>query len=98
MQVYKGRLEDGTTVAVKCCCFDPKLDSHDVRAQMDLLSKLRHHNVVSVIGYCLVESETNNKHDRRLFVVSEYIDNGHLRSHISGTPHTFETCHPAELF
>ncbi|CAM6104517.1 unnamed protein product [Calypogeia fissa] len=82
-KVYKGRLEDGTNVAVKCCCFDPKLDSNDVRAQMDSLSKLRHHNVVSVIGYCLVESETNNKHDRRLFVVSEYVANGHLRSHIS---------------
>lgn len=84
MQVYKGRLEDGSTVAVKCCCFDPKLDSHDVRTQVDLLPKLRHHNVVNVIGYCLVESEANNKHDRCL-VVSVYVDNGHLRSHISGT-------------
>jgi hypothetical protein len=54
---------------------------------MDLLSKVRHHNAVSIIGYCLVESETNDQHDRRLFVVSEYLANGNLRSHISGKLH-----------
>ncbi|KAL3682273.1 hypothetical protein R1sor_000295 [Riccia sorocarpa] len=80
-KVYKGRLEDGTHVAVKCCCFDPKLDSHDVKAQMELLSKLRHHHVASVIGYCFLDGESRN--DRRLLVVTEYVDNGNLRSHIS---------------
>ncbi|KAL2611070.1 hypothetical protein R1flu_022762 [Riccia fluitans] len=85
-KVYKGRLEDGTHVAVKCCSFDPKLDSHDVKAQMELLSKLRHHHVSSVIGYCFLDGESRN--DRRLLVVTEYVDNGSLRSHISGREET----------
>ncbi|OAE21059.1 hypothetical protein AXG93_421s1090 [Marchantia polymorpha subsp. ruderalis] len=87
-KVYKGRLEDGTNVAVKCCCFDPKLDTHDVKAQMELLSKLRHHHVASVIGYCFVDGESGNRNDRRLLVVTEFVDNSNLRTHISGSEDT----------
>ncbi|KAJ7300048.1 hypothetical protein O6H91_11G094500 [Diphasiastrum complanatum] len=80
-KVYKGRLENGSAVSVKCIILDVKQDLKQLKSQIEILAKLRHRNLVCIIGHCL-ERETDEQQYRRLFLVSEFIDNGTLRSHL----------------
>ncbi|XP_058182686.1 leucine-rich repeat receptor protein kinase EMS1-like [Rhododendron vialii] len=70
--VYKARLpHDGlSTVAVKKLSPDAFQGFHEFRAEMEILSKLRHPNIVTILGFCSTGS------DRVL--VYEYVENGSL--------------------
>ncbi|TVU36472.1 hypothetical protein EJB05_18408, partial [Eragrostis curvula] len=77
--VYKGRLRDGSIIAVKRATknmFDRKLYA-EFRNEIQTLSKVEHLNLVKFLGYLEYE-------DERLILV-EYVSNGTLRQHLDGS-------------
>lgn len=68
--VFKARLADGPTVAIKKLEPDAFQGFREFRAEMETLGKLQHPNIVKILGYC-----TSNS-DRVL--VYEFIQRGSL--------------------
>ncbi|XP_075519928.1 receptor-like serine/threonine-protein kinase NCRK isoform X1 [Primulina tabacum] len=79
--VYHGNLRDGRTVAVKRMKIQVGPDAeHVFMTEIELISRLHHCHVVSLLGYC---SEHQGKRAERLLVF-EYIPNGNLRECLDG--------------
>ncbi|MQL69053.1 hypothetical protein Taro_001341 [Colocasia esculenta] len=78
-RVYKGVLRSGEVVAVKKMDVSPfkGADSErEFRVEVDILSRLDHPNLVSLIGYCA--------DGKQRFLVYEYMHNGNLQDHLNG--------------
>ncbi|GAV62658.1 Pkinase domain-containing protein [Cephalotus follicularis] len=79
--VYRGRLKDGRTVAVKKLKTQGGPDADSVFSrEVELLSRLHHCHVVPLIGYC---SQFQGKSAERLLIF-EYMPNGNLRDCLDG--------------
>ncbi|CAA0831160.1 Protein kinase superfamily protein [Striga hermonthica] len=68
--VYKARLSSGPVVAVKKLSHDAFQGLREFRAEMETLGKIRHSNIVKILGYCATGS------DRVL--IYEFIEKGSL--------------------
>uniref|UniRef100_A0A2P2JA09 Uncharacterized protein MANES_05G098100 n=1 Tax=Rhizophora mucronata TaxID=61149 RepID=A0A2P2JA09_RHIMU len=82
-RLYKGWLEDGTVVLVKCVKLKQKNLPQNLAQHMELLSKLRHLHLVSVLGHCIVTYRDHPSIISTVFVVFEHIANGSLRDHLT---------------
>ncbi|KAL6614643.1 hypothetical protein ACP70R_036913 [Stipagrostis hirtigluma subsp. patula] len=76
-RVYEGILEDGERVAVKILKRDDQQGTREFLAEVEMLSRLHHRNLVKLIGICTEE------HSRCL--VYELIPNGSVESHLHGS-------------
>ncbi|CAK9134390.1 unnamed protein product [Ilex paraguariensis] len=77
--VYKGRLEDGTIVAVKRAkksAYDKHLGV-EFQSEVQTLAQVEHLNLVKFYGYL--------EHEDERIVVVEYVPNGTLREHLDCT-------------
>ncbi|KAM4083665.1 hypothetical protein ACB094_08G073300 [Castanea mollissima] len=74
-QVYEGILADGTVVAIKRAREGSLQGETEFLTEIELLSRLHHRNLVSLIGYCDEEGEQ--------MLVYEFMSNGTLRDHLS---------------
>ncbi|KAJ8439508.1 hypothetical protein Cgig2_007025 [Carnegiea gigantea] len=77
-KVYKGTLRSGEVVAIKKMELPPVKEAEgerEFRVEVDILSRLDHPNLVSLIGYC-----ADGKHR---FLVYEYMQNGNLQDHLN---------------
>ncbi|KAL6653235.1 hypothetical protein ACP70R_012160 [Stipagrostis hirtigluma subsp. patula] len=74
-KVYRGVLADGTIVAIKRAEQGSLQGSKEFFTEIELLSRLHHRNLVSLLGYCDEEDEQ--------MLVYEFMPNGNLRDHIS---------------
>ncbi|XP_010552466.1 PREDICTED: putative receptor-like protein kinase At5g39000 [Tarenaya hassleriana] len=73
--VYKGRIDGGSiTVAIKRLGTSSHQGIREFETELNLLSKLRHVHLVSLIGYCDDENE--------MIIVYEYMPRGTLRYHL----------------
>ncbi|KAL0410504.1 UNVERIFIED_CONTAM: Receptor-like serine/threonine-protein kinase ALE2 [Sesamum latifolium] len=75
-RVYSGVLEDGTKVAVKILKRYDQQGGREFLAEVEMLSRLHHRNLVKLIGICV--------EDRTRCLVYELIPNGSLESHLHG--------------
>ncbi|KAH7284203.1 hypothetical protein KP509_34G043300 [Ceratopteris richardii] len=74
--VYSGALEDGTEVAVKLMTRDDQRKKIEFFAELEMLSRVHHRNLVKLIGACL---EVDG-----CCLVYELIPNGNVESHLHG--------------
>ncbi|CAL9041306.1 unnamed protein product [Musa banksii] len=85
-QMYRGKLQDGSLVAIRCLKLKKALNSQNFSRHIELISKLRHHHLVSALGHGF-EYYLDDSSVSRLFIVFEFVSNGTLRSNISeGVP------------
>jgi len=74
--VYYGILEDGTKVAVKRGNPQSEQGINEFQTELQMLSKLRHRHLVSLIGYCDENAE--------MILVYEFMEHGPMRDHLYG--------------
>ncbi|KAG6409114.1 hypothetical protein SASPL_132146 [Salvia splendens] len=73
--VYRGLIDNAaTTVAIKRLSSNSNQGAHEFLTEIDMLSKLRHLHLVSLIGYCDDNGE--------MILVYDYMARGTLRDHI----------------
>ncbi|KAJ1684941.1 hypothetical protein LUZ63_016331 [Rhynchospora breviuscula] len=80
--VYKGKLRDGRIVAVKRLYQNNNRRAEQFMNEVDILSHLRHPNLVSLYG-CTTSTS------RELLLVFEYVSNGTVADHLHG-PRSYE--------
>ncbi|XP_057757256.1 proline-rich receptor-like protein kinase PERK8 [Arachis stenosperma] len=74
--VYKGTLFDGRVVAVKQLKVGGGQGEREFRAEVEIISRVHHRHLVSLVGYCISE------HQRLL--VYDYVANNTLHYHLHG--------------
>ncbi|KAF6155796.1 hypothetical protein GIB67_039127 [Kingdonia uniflora] len=75
--VYKGILRDGKQVAVKVLSAESKQGVHEFLTEIDMLSNVKHPNLVELIGCCVQESNR--------IILYEYVENSSLDRVLLGT-------------
>ncbi|XP_039070524.1 probable inactive leucine-rich repeat receptor-like protein kinase At3g03770 [Hibiscus syriacus] len=82
-QIYRGKLADGTAIAVRCLKMRRKHSPPTLTQHIETISKLRHKHLASCIGHCF-ECCPDDSSVGIIYLVFEYLSNGTLRSSISG--------------
>ncbi|KAL9226018.1 hypothetical protein vseg_001874 [Gypsophila vaccaria] len=72
--VYKGHLLDGRIVAVKQLKIGGGQGEREFKAEVEIISRIHHRHLVSLVGYCIWES-------KRLLVY-DYVPNNTLHFHL----------------
>lgn len=82
-KLYKGRLENGTTVAIRCLPSSKKYTIRNLKLRLDLLAKLRHPHLVCLLGHCIDGGGRDDYTVNKVFLVYEFMSNGNFRTHLS---------------
>lgn len=75
-KVYKGILADGRDIAVKQLKIGGGQGEREFRAEVEIISRIHHRHLVSLVGYCISE------HHRLL--VYDFVPNDTLHYHLHG--------------
>ncbi|KAJ7529128.1 hypothetical protein O6H91_15G034900 [Diphasiastrum complanatum] len=74
--VYKGHLAGGQVVAVKQLKAGGGQGEREFRAEVEIISRIHHRHLVSLVGYCIAESQR--------LLIYDYVSNGTLDHHLHG--------------
>ncbi|XP_042021051.1 proline-rich receptor-like protein kinase PERK8 [Salvia splendens] len=72
--VYKGTLVDGRVVAVKQLKDGGGQGEREFRAEVEIISRIHHRHLVSLVGYCISEQQR--------LLVYDYVPNNTLHHHL----------------
>ncbi|KAK9928635.1 hypothetical protein M0R45_025759 [Rubus argutus] len=75
-KVYRGTLPTGQLIAIKRAHKDSIQGGDEFKTEIELLSRVHHKNLVSLVGFCFDRGEQ--------MLVYEYVANGTLRDSLSG--------------
>ncbi|KAI4296122.1 hypothetical protein L6164_036107 [Bauhinia variegata] len=75
-KVYLGTLPSGQRIAIKRAQKESKQGQLEFKAEIELLSRVHHKNLVSLVGFCFEREEQ--------MLVYEYVPKGSLKDAISG--------------
>lgn len=75
-RVYCGLLDDGSEVAVKLLTRDYQNRDREFIAEVEMLSRLHHRNLVKLLGVCI--------EGRKCCLIYELVHNGSVESHLHG--------------
>ncbi|GER27760.1 leucine-rich repeat protein kinase family protein [Striga asiatica] len=81
--VYGGLLPGGLHVAIKVMARGPNSSDREVSQELERLGRIRHPNLVPLVGYCLA--------GERRILIYEYMENGNLESLLYDLPLGFRT-------
>lgn len=76
--MHYGRLSNGKEVAIKTLDSKSNQGAHEFTNEIELLSKIHHRNLVTLVGYC---DEGNHQ-----MLVYEFLHKGNLQEHLYGSP------------
>ncbi|KAG2334123.1 hypothetical protein Bca52824_005303 [Brassica carinata] len=82
-KLYRGTLENGSSVAIRCLVLSRKFSNQSIRGHLDWMSKLNHPHLLTFLGHC---TQTNLEHEPPatiLYLVYEYMPKGTYRAHLS---------------
>ena len=74
--VYKGFLVDGRAVAIKQLKIGGGQGEREFRAEVEIISRIHHRHLVSLVGYCIAENMR--------MLVYDYVPNNTLYFHLHG--------------
>lgn len=72
--VYKGVLANGQVIAVKQLKTGASQGEKEFQAEVEIISRVHHRNLVSLVGYCIV--------DNQRLLVYDYVPNNTLEYHL----------------
>lgn len=81
-KLYRGTLENGTQVAIRCIPSSKKYSMRNLKLRLDLLARLRHPHLVCLLGHCIDGGEQDYTVNK-VFLVYEYVSNGNFRAYLS---------------
>lgn len=82
-QLYKGKLESGIPVVIRCIPLSKKYSIRNFKLRLDLLAKLRHAHLVLLLGHC-IDGILGERNDSKVFLVYEFVSNGSFQTYLSG--------------
>ncbi|KAJ1391583.1 Serine-threonine/tyrosine-protein kinase, catalytic domain [Sesbania bispinosa] len=82
-KLYKGKLENGSYVVIRSLALSKKCSIQNLKARLDLLSKLQHPNLVSLLGHCIDVGGQDDSSNHKLHLIYEYVPNGNYHTHLS---------------
>ncbi|CAK9237240.1 unnamed protein product, partial [Sphagnum troendelagicum] len=75
-RVYKGHLPSGQVVAVKQLTVGGGQGDREFRAEVEIISRVHHRHLVSLVGYCIADTQR--------LLVYDFVPNGTLADHLHG--------------
>ncbi|XP_023550774.1 probable inactive leucine-rich repeat receptor-like protein kinase At3g03770 [Cucurbita pepo subsp. pepo] len=84
-KLYRGKLENGTLVAIRCLALSKKFSVQNLKVRLDVLSKLHHPHLVGLFGHCIEGDGHDNSSINQVLLVYEYVSNGNYRTLLSET-------------
>ncbi|KAL8456673.1 hypothetical protein ACS0TY_034785 [Phlomoides rotata] len=84
-KIYKGRLENGTLVAIRRLTVSRKYTIRNLKLRLDLLAKLRHPHLVCFLGHCIESEGKDESGANNVYLIYEFVSNGNYRAHLSET-------------
>ncbi|KAK7302227.1 hypothetical protein RJT34_13111 [Clitoria ternatea] len=82
-KLYKGKLESGIAVVIRCLPLSKRYSFRNFKLRLDLLAKLRHPHLVSLLGHC-IDGVVGEQNQTTVFLIYECVSNGNFQTYLSG--------------